>query len=260
MNKFAGKTALVTGASSGIGESISRQLAEKHCNLILVARRGDKLEALKYELEAQYDITVSTISHDLATLEAGKSLHQKTKALGLDVDILINNAGYAKHGAFHLTPLDTHLDMMHLLTTTLTELTYLYSEDMKQLGGGYILLVASIAGFMPIPQFATYAASKAFVLSLGESLNKELSEFNINVTTLCPGGTATEFMDVSGQNITGFRRHAIMTSDAVAHAGIRAVSKGKAVIVPGLLYKFSMAGLRAVPRGLQAMIGEAATK
>ena len=131
---------------------------------------------------------------------------------------------------------------------------------MKRLGGGYILLVASIAGFMPIPQFATYAASKAFVLSLGESLNKELSEFNINVTTLCPGGTATEFMDVSGQNITGFRRHAIMTSDAVAQAGLRAVAKGKAVIVPGFLYKISMAGLRAVPRGFQAMIGEAATK
>ena len=108
MNKFAGKTALVTGASSGIGESITRQLAEKHCNLILVARREDKLNALKHELEAQYDITVTTIGHDLATLEAGKSLHKKTQALGLDVDILINNAGYAKHGAFHLTPLDTH--------------------------------------------------------------------------------------------------------------------------------------------------------
>ena len=260
MNKFAGKTALVTGASSGIGESITRQLAEKHCNLILVARREDKLNTLKQELETQFNITVTTISHDLATLEAGKSLYKKTQALDLDVDILVNNAGYAKHGPLHSTPLDTHTDMMHLLTTTLTELTYLYSEDMKQLGGGYILLVASIAGFMPIPQFATYAASKAFVLSLGESLNKELSEFNINVTTLCPGGTATEFMDVSGQNITGFRRHAIMTSDAVAHAGLRAVAKGRAVIVPGLLYKFSMAGLRAVPRGLQAMIGEAATK
>ena len=260
MTKFSGKTALVTGASSGIGESITRQLAEKGCNLILVARREDKLNELKQELEDRYPIEITTISHDLATHEAGKSLYQKTQSMGLKVDILINNAGYAKHGPFLTTPLDTHIHMMNLLTTTLTELTYLYSENMKQQGEGYILLVASIAGFMPIPQFATYAASKAFVLSLGEALNKELSPFGVGVTTLCPGGTATEFMDVSGQNITGLRSHAIMTSDAVAKAGLKALSKGKAVIVPGWLYKLSMASLRAVPRSLQATIGEAATK
>jgi len=260
MTKFTGKTALVTGASSGIGESITRQLAETGCNLILVARREDKLNELKQELEDKHEITITTISHDLATPEAGQQLYQKTQSMGLNVDILINNAGYAKHGPFHDTPLETHIHMMGLLTTTLTELTYLYSQDMKKQREGYILLVASIAGFMPIPQFSTYAASKAFVLSLGESLSKELSAFGINVTTLCPGGTATEFMDVSGQNITGLRSHAIMTSDAVAKSGLKALSKGKTVIVPGLLYKISMASLRAVPRGLQAKIGEAATK
>ncbi|OUS28932.1 hypothetical protein A9Q99_10685 [Gammaproteobacteria bacterium 45_16_T64] len=260
MNKFAGKTALITGASSGIGESITHQLAKAGANLILVARREDKLQILKDTLEPEFGITVTVISHDLAVDGSGQALYEKTKALHLHVDILINNAGYAKHGPFHDTPLETHLHMMHLLTTTFTELTYLYTADMKQKGSGYVLLVASIAGFMPIPQFSTYAASKAFVLSLGESLNKELSAFGINVTTLCPGGTATEFMDISGQEISGMRRHAIMTSDAVAKSGLRAMAKGNAVNVPGILYKLSMAGLRVVPRNLQALIGEAATK
>lgn len=260
MNKFAGKTALITGASSGIGESITRQLAQSGTNLVLVARREEKLQALKAELAPKHGISITVISHDLATQGAGRALYEKTQSQGLVIDILINNAGYAKHGPFHDTPLDTHLHMMHLLTTTFTELTYLYTNDMKRQGSGYVLLVASIAGFMAIPQFSTYAASKAFVLSLGESLNKELSSFGIRVTTLCPGGTATEFMDISGQDISGFRRHAIMTSDAVATSGLRALAKGHAVNVPGILYKLSIAGLRAIPRHLQARLGEAATK
>ena len=254
-----GQIVLVTGASRGIGNAIALTLGGAGATVIGTATSEEGADNIS-KIFSESDILGKGMKLNVTDNDQITSvLKAVTDEYGA-VDILINNAGYAKHGAFHKTPLDTHTDMMHLLTTTLTELTYLYSEDMKRLGGGYILLVASIAGFMPIPQFATYAASKAFVLSLGEALNKELSEFNIKVTTLCPGGTATEFMDVSGQNITGFRRHAIMTSDAVARAGLRAVAKGKAVIVPGLLYKFSMAGLRAVPRGLQAMIGEAATK
>jgi hypothetical protein len=260
MNRLTAKTALITGASSGIGETMARQLAALNCPLVLAARRADRLESLKFELEQKHNIKVATISIDLSIAGSAKSLYDQCQQQGLQIDILINNAGFAKHGYMLDIPLETHQEMMQLMVTTLTELTYLFGQDMRQRKDGYILLVSSLLGFLPGPQFATYSAIKAYALNLADSLVREFQPDGVRITALCPGGTATEFMDVSGQKIEGIRSLAIMSSESVARSGLTALAKGKGNVVPGLLYKLSVFGLRFVPRNLQAIFGELATK
>ena len=260
MNRLTGKTALITGASSGIGETIARQLAALNCPLVLVARRADRLEELKSELEKKHGVKILTISLDLSVAGSAQSLYDQCQDSGIQVDILINNAGFAKHGPMLDIPLAIHQEMMQLMVTTLTELSYLFGQDMKQRQSGYILLVSSLLGFLPGPQLATYSAIKAYALNLADSLVRELKPEGIHITALCPGGTATEFMNVSGQKIEGIRSLAIMTSESVARSGLKALAKGKGNVVPGFLYKLSVFGLRFVPRSLQALLGELATK
>ena len=260
MHEFTHKTALITGASAGIGEAFARQLAGSGCHLILVARREDRLRQLQQELENRHSVSVQIIAMDLAEPGAAQRLFDATQALGLPVDLLINNAGFAQHGYLLDVPLAVHTRMIQLMVTSLTELTWLYAQDMKRRGKGHILLVSSLLGFLPGPQFASYAGSKAYVLNFAESLAHELRPHGIRISALCPGGTATEFMDISGQKIEGFRRLAIMSGDAVARAGLRGVLRGNTSIVPGLLYKLAVFGLRLIPRRLQAVFGEAATR
>lgn len=260
MNRLTGKTALITGASSGIGETMARQLAALNCPLVLVARRTERLESLKLELEQKHSIKVTTISIDLSVAGSAQSLYDQCQQQQLQIDILINNAGFAKHGYMLDIPLETHQEMMQLMVTTLTELTYLFGQDMRQRKEGYVLLVSSLLGFLPGPQFATYSAIKAYALNLADSLVREFQQDNVRITALCPGGTATEFMDVSGQKIDGIRNLAIMSSESVSRAGLTALAKGKGNVVPGFLYKLSVFGLRFVPRNLQAVFGELATK
>lgn len=260
MKRLSGKTALITGASSGIGETIARQLAALSCPLVLVARRTERLEALKSELQQQYGIDVITISIDLSVAGSAQALYDQCQAQGIRVDILINNAGFAKHGYMLDIPLTVHQEMMQLMVTTLTELTYLFGRDMRQRKEGYVLLVSSLLGFLPGPQFATYSAIKAYALNLADSLVREFKRDNVRITALCPGGTATEFMDVSGQKIDGMRSLAMMSSDSVARSGLISLAKGQGHVVPGLLYKLAVLGLRLVPRNLQAVFGEMATK
>lgn len=257
---FANKTALITGASSGIGETMARQLAKQNCSLILVARRLDRLQSLKEELEAEHEIKVAVIAQDLSVPGSAQTLFDKCQEQQLQVDVLINNAGFAQHGFFLKVPLAIHQEMIQLMVTSLTELSYLFGEQMKQRQSGYILLVSSILGFMPGPQFASYAAIKAYVLNLSDSLNKEFKQDGLHITALCPGGTATEFMDVSGQEITGLRSLAIMSSERVVKSGLKALVRGQGHVVPGLMYKLSVLGLRLIPRRLQAVFGEMATR
>lgn len=260
MNRLTGKTALITGASSGIGESMARQLAALNCPLVLVARRTERLENLQLELEQKHNIKVVTISTDLAIAGSAQALYDQCQQLELKIDILINNAGFAKHGYMLDIPLEIHQEMIQLMVTSLTELTYLFGQDMRKRKEGYVLLVSSLLGFLPGPQFATYSAIKAYALNLADSLAREFQQDGVRITALCPGGTATEFMDVSGQEIEGIRKLAIMSSKQVSHAGLTALAKGKGNVVPGLLYKVSVFGLRFIPRNLQAIFGELATK
>jgi short-subunit dehydrogenase len=260
MNRLSGKTALITGASSGIGETMARQLAALSCPLVLVARRTDRLEKLKQELEQKHGITVTTMSIDLSVPGSAQSLYDQCQAQDLKIDILINNAGFAKHGYMLDIPLPVHQEMIQLMVTTLTELTYLFGQDMRQRKDGYVMLVSSLLGFMPGPQFATYSAIKAYALNLADSLVREFKQDNVRITALCPGGTSTEFMDVAGQKIDGMRSLAMMSSESVARSGLKALAKGKGNVVPGMLYKLAVLGLRLVPRNIQAVFGELATK
>lgn len=260
MNGLKGKTALITGASSGIGETMARQLAALSCPLVLVARRIDRLDSLKYELEEKYGINITTIAIDLSVPGSAQALYDQCQTQSLQIDILINNAGFAKHGHMLDIPLPVHQEMIQLMVTTLTELTYLFGQDMRQRKDGYVMLVSSLLGFLPGPQFATYSAIKAYALNLADSLVREFKQDNVRITALCPGGTATEFMDVSGQKIEGMRSLAIMSSESVARSGLNALSKGKGNIVPGFMYKLAVLGLRLVPRSIQAVFGELATK
>ena len=259
MNKFLGKTALVTGASSGIGSSFARLLAKSGANLILVARREDRLNKLAEILRNDFDVKVDVIVKDLAQLDASNELYRQTNALGLQVDVLINNAGLGTHGDFLNIPLSKHHQMINLNITALNDLTYLFGQDMAKRGQGSILLVSSIAGFLPVPRFSTYAATKNYVLALGEALGNEFKSKGVNVTTLCPGGTLTEFMGVAGQQIDGIRSLAMMSSDEVAKTGLKALARKQRVIVPGWLYKIGISSLRLFPRRLQAVFGQLVT-
>lgn len=260
MQSFQGQTALVTGASSGIGESFARQLAAQGANLVLVARREERLQTLANELSRDFGIKTHIIAIDLSVPGSANTLYEQVKSSGLQIDLLLNNAGLGKHGSFLTQPLETHSAMMRVNIDTLTELTWLFGNDMVKRRQGNILLVSSIAGYLPVPQFSTYAASKAFVLSFGKALYKEWKPHNVNVTVLCPGGTLTEFMDISGQKIDGIRTLAMMTSDSVAAAGLNAMRRHRNVVVPGWLYKVSMSLMRFIPGRMQATLGEMATR
>jgi uncharacterized protein len=256
MQSFQGQTALVTGASSGIGESFARQLAAQGANLVLVARREDRLQALANELIRDFSIKVQVIALDLSVSGAAKTLYEQVQLLGLQIDLLLNNAGLGLYGAFLTLPLETHSAMMRVNIDTLTELTWLFGNDMVKRRHGNVLLVSSIAAYIPVPQFSIYAASKAFVLSFGKALHQEWKPHNVNVTVLCPGGTLTEFMEVAGHKVEGIRTIVMMTSNKVAKAGLNAMRNRHSVIVPGCLYKTAVSLVRFIPSCLQAKISE----
>lgn len=246
--------ALVTGASSGLGVDFAEILAAEGYNIILTARRRERMEALKEELVAKYAVAVEVIEQDLATPTAADELYAKVQERGIVVDVLINNAGYGVYGRFTQIEWGTESKMMQLDMVTLVHLTKLFSKDMVARNTGYILLIASIGAYQPTPTYATYAAAKSFVLSFGEALNYELKNTNVNITVLSPGITATEFLKVSGQEATFYQRMAMMESRPVAEIGIRAMFRGKASIVPGFLNKLSAFSVRFIPRRWQAAL------
>ena len=238
---FSGKTALITGASSGIGEQMARQLAAVGCNLILVARRTDRLNALAGELGA---VTVDVITADLADPEAPEAVFAQTQAAGRQVDILINNAGFGFQKP--LLAVD-QLGMVDVNVRSLLAMTQLFAVPMVQRGQGWVLNVSSVSAWFPIPGMATYAASKACVLHLSRALHEELKPAGIVVTALCPGGTRTEFSSIARDRMDPDLEKAMMPADVVAAAGLKALAKGKAVEVPGALYRIMVALVRVLP-------------
>jgi hypothetical protein len=174
--------------------------------------------------------------------------------LGVQIDILINNAGFGIFGDFIDQRLDSTLNMLQLNISSLTELTHVYANAMKKRGGGQILLVASIGGYQATPYYAAYAASKAYVLLFGEALHDELKQHQINVSVLSPGITATSFLAVSGQRPTAYQRMAMMQSRPVAQIGLRALFGGVASVVPGISNKIATFSNRFTPRSIQSKI------
>lgn len=244
------RTALITGASIGIGAEFSRQLAAMGCNLILVARSAATLEQLADEIRRRYPVQVTTLTADLAQPGAGEALFRDISGRNLAVDILVNNAGIGLYGEFANQSLEPIRSMLRLNIDTLTDLTHLFLPAMRTRRFGIIILVGSLASYMPGPLYAAYSASKAYVLSLGESLNRELKGSGVSCTVVCPGVTATSFFDAAGQNnrYTLYQRLVIMQAADVARIGLSAALKGKQSVLTGFLNKLQVFVLRFTPR------------
>ncbi len=240
--------ALVTGASAGIGEELARIHAEKGGDLVLVARRKDRLDALADELEAQHDVSVHVVAADLAKPGAAASLLADVEALGLEVEVLINNAGFGGHGEFHDADLDREQRMIQVNIAALTELTHLFVQGMVARGEGKVLNVGSTAGFLPGPLQAVYYASKAYVNSFSQAVAEELRDTGVTVTVLCPGPVATEFQEAADlEGVKGFDFAADARS--VAECGYRAMEKGQLLAINDPKLKVMLEGfLPMIPR------------
>jgi short-subunit dehydrogenase len=258
MSELNGKTALVTGASSGLGTDFATILAERHCDLVLVARREDRLQKLAGELRERHRVQVHVIALDLAPLGASQQLYDRVRALGVNVDVLVNNAGFGVYGPFVDVPWEREQEMLLLDVVALVHLTKLFVRDMVARNFGYVLQVSSIGAYQPSPTYGTYSAAKAFVLSFGEALSYELRKTNVKVSVLSPGVTETEFLEVAGQQRSLFQRLSIMKSRPVAEIGINAMLAGKPSKVAGAMNALTAWSLRFVPRRMQAAMANAA--
>jgi short-subunit dehydrogenase len=251
MNSFAGKWALITGASSGLGLEFADLLAAQKVNLVLAARRQESMEKLASDLRRKYAVNVLVEAIDLAAPGAASRLKCSLDERSVTVDVLLNNAGYGLHGVLLDTPIERTTDMIQLNITTLTELTYLFGRDMVARRSGHILLVASLMAFQAVPSYAAYAATKAYVLALGEAVHNELRPHGVVVTTLCPGHTATGFDAAAGATTSALLRLLTMKPRPVAASGIAALSKGRAMVVAGLSNKMVAFSNRLTPRSMQ---------
>ncbi|MBB3934120.1 SDR family NAD(P)-dependent oxidoreductase [Aureimonas phyllosphaerae] len=245
------KRALVTGASSGLGLEFADLLAAQGVDLVLAARRREPMEELAADLRARYGVDVVVLPIDLAAPGAAVRLKETLDASSTHIDILVNNAGYGLHGEFLDTPVERTADMIQLNVTALTELSYVFGQDMAARGSGKILLVASLLAYQPVPGFAAYAATKSYVLSFGEALHDELRERGVVVTTLCPGHTETGFDAAADAPVSPMLRRMTMKPRPVAEAGLDALSRGKASVIAGFMNKLVAFSNRLTPRASQ---------
>jgi hypothetical protein len=247
------RTALITGASAGIGEAFARLLAARGDKLILTARRVDRLQTLADELKKAYGTESVVIAVDLVKPDGAANLFAETEKRGLVVDLLINNAGFGKYGKFWEQPVSAYADMIQLNITALMTLSHLYLAGMRARKHGGIINVASVAGFPPMPNFSVYAASKAFVLSFSQALAIEAKADGVMVSVLCPGSTATEFQDVASGKAdltTAPVERNVQTAEDVARAGLDGYEAGKIIVVSGTFNKLSAAAIGFLPRSL----------
>ncbi|MCJ8056872.1 SDR family oxidoreductase [Shinella curvata] len=244
-------TALVTGASSGLGLEFAELLAAQNMDLVLVARRREPMEKLASDLRRKYGVFVQVEPIDLAQSGAAARLKSTLDEKALRIDMLVNNAGFGLHGDFVDTPLERTVEMIQLNITALTELSHIFGRDMAARGSGDILLIASLLAFQPVPTYAAYAATKAYVLSLGEALHDEFRSRGVTVTSLCPGHTETGFDAAAGAHISAALRMLTMKPRPVAEAGLRALSQGKASAIAGFMNNLVAFSNRLTPRSMQ---------
>ncbi len=261
MDKSKHQWALVTGASQGIGMELARCFAQDGINLILVARSGDRLLELADAWRAAHRIQVQAIAMDLTEANAPDQLHQLVKASGATVSYLVNNAGCGLYGRYQATAIECEHQMVQLNCLALTRLTKLLLPDMLAQQQGRILNVASTASFQPGPYQAVYFATKAYVLSYSEAIAEDLADTGVTVTALCPGLTASGFVERAGMGQSGFvRRTRIASAEQVAASGYRAMHAGRRVVVPGMLNWLSAQAPRLVPRRLVTTLVSAMMK
>ncbi|WP_409432936.1 SDR family NAD(P)-dependent oxidoreductase [Litorimonas sp. RW-G-Af-16] len=235
------KTILITGASAGLGAALAREYASRGWNLILVARRLERLQVLATELSDTYDIQAHSFEADLFKRDAVDMLLGEIKAKGLQVDGLINNAGYGHPGSYLDSPWEEHADFIHLMATVPSELARKLAPDMVARGFGRIMNVASLAGHMPGSRGHTlYAAVKSYLVKFSQSLNMELDGTGVHVSALCPGFVLTEFHDVNGTRdaMNKLPDYMLMDADECAELAVEALERNKAVFISGRVNRF----------------------
>jgi short-subunit dehydrogenase len=242
---FAGKWALVTGGSAGIGVALTRELAAHGAKLILTARRKDRLEALAAEFSAK-GTEVRTIVADLNDPAGPQKIYDATEGAGLQVDILIDNAGLGQFGEFVRSSVEQELSQVRVNCVAVVHVARLFVPRMVERRRGWVLVTASTASFQPLPYFSTYAATKAFDRFFAVGLAHEVARFGVKVTALCPGPTESEFFDVAR---AGILRRGVQSAEAVARIGIAALARGKRTVIPNLKGRSTAFAARLFPTG-----------
>ena len=244
-SQWRGKWALITGASAGIGVALANELAAGGTNLVLTARREERLVELARALETKHKIKTAVFAADLAEVNAPEKIYDFTRERQFDIDLLINNAGFGVYGELHTVQARRLLDMVQVNCGAVVHLTRLFLPGMVERRSGDILILASTASFQAVPYISTYAATKAFDLLFAEGLAEEMKPYGIRVCALCPGSTESEFHVVAGQE--KFMRKA-ETAEKVAHTGLAALAAGKSYVISGLGNYLGAVGERLVPR------------
>jgi len=256
-------TALITGASSGIGAALARRFARGGFNVVLVARSADKLETLAKALAAEHGVKAWAVAADLARPDAAANLASAMKRARRPIDLLVNNAGVLAHGSFVELPAQRHQQLIDLNVSGLTAMLAAFVPPMVARGQGRVLNVASIAAFQPVPSLASYAATKAYVLSLTESLSEELKGTGVSITALCPGITATGMLEQARAEHAELARlpgFVIGSAEAVADEGFEACMQGEVIRVPGVLNLATVLAGRATPKWLLRRVSGALTR
>jgi uncharacterized protein len=254
--------ALITGASGGIGAEIARELARRGHNVVLVARRKPRLQALAEELSEEFGIRAETIASDLAKPASRSRIQGRLTELGLDVEILVNNAGFATGGAFYASDPARELEQVQVLVEAVVVLTSTFLPAMVRRNQGAILNVASTAGMQPLPYAAGYSAAKAYVLTFSEAIHQEVQGHGVTVTALAPGPVETEFWNIAGWQAGGqsFERAvpspALISAKDAAAAGVEGLEAGKRVVVPGLPMRAAMLASRYIPHAVKLPVVE----
>jgi short-subunit dehydrogenase len=246
--------ALVTGASSGIGYELAKLFAKDGKNLVVVARSKDKLEELKTDIENKYGTGVKVLPKDLSDSKSPQEVYSELENEGVNIDVLVNNAGFSVWGMFYKTDLQEELEMIQVNITSLIHLTKLFLNNMLENKSGWILNVASLCGFSSVPLESVYCASKSCILHFSEALANELQGTGVSVTCLCPGATETLFYKRANMEDSKAAHMKMMDAAKVADVGYAALRKGKAIAIPGVQNRLMQFSGRLATRGLATRI------
>ena len=244
--RMAEGTALVTGASEGIGYELTRLFAENGYDVVMVARSKDRMKEIADEVENEFGISAQVIKKDLSVPGSSEEVYEKSP----EIDVLVNNAGIGTCGFFHENDTEREVDTVRLNVETPTHLTRVFLEDMVERDEGRILNVSSMAAFQPGPTMAVYYATKAYLLSFSEALSNELKSTGVSVTALCPGPTETAFIQKAGEENSRINEGDKMSQRTVAEAGYNGLMKGKNVVVPGFKNRMLVRLTKIAPKSL----------
>lgn len=246
ISEWKDKWALVTGASAGIGKALAAALAEGGANLVLTARREERLRTIAQQLSREHRVRAEIFAADLAESAAPEAIYQFAEQKGLVIDLLVNNAGFGQYGEFHKADSDRLLEMIQVNCSAVLQLTRLFLPAMVARRSGDVLIVASTAAFQAVPYISTYAATKVFDLYLAEGLAEELRPYGIRVSALCPGTTTSEFHEIAGHPSRSKGRE--QSAEVVARNGLKALAAGKSYVISGFANYLGAHGERLVPR------------